>query len=342
MKPEHIKREGAPSQEELQTLLSLIGEFRASKPYETIDSSEYFGIKQEDGSIVWCIIMGQAGIELGLSLFYGNRSFESFMELLEDPQHPDCYPFRYLDGVYFNLVNKKELEDEDLANLSALNFKTYGRGNGWPLIRRYIPGHITSEMISKRDCDAMTQLLRLLPQIEKDYRAGNMKWVDSIDELYPVLSVTDDGIEWDSLSPEVPLEDIRISLDEFTEAKLPKCKAVGNSLFVGSPMLFMPIEDTNPPTLPEASVIMDASSGMVLDFSFIEEKSDLHESRAKNVAAFLLKEGVRPAEIVFDCDVLADYFGKIYHNTDTTIDCYPSPDFYLDMLDEMVMMSSGI
>lgn len=342
-KPVHFKEEGTPTQKDITALLSLIGQFRTEKLYNEIGSADIFGIRQEDGAIHWCTVLGQGGMEFGLSVFYGNKSLEAFKELVEDPQCPDCYPFRDLNGVYFNLVNKSDMEQEDMAYLEKVHFKTYGRGKGWPLIRRYLPNHAMSAHFSKKDCNALGETLALLPAVIEDYKAGKLEWKDLEDkELFPVLSIKGEKRLWTLENPAIDVEEIEVSLDEFTEAKLAKLQLLKTSLFIGNPMLYMPIESSTPPQLPEATVIVDMSTGMILNFGMHETHEDIHLQRAQSIAHFLLEKSVRPEELVFDDPILANCFHNIFKKSNTKIDCYPTPDVFYDMLDEMTQMMGMI
>lgn len=346
--PVHIKKDGAPTEAELQELLSLIGEFRSNKYYEGISGDEFFGIKQKDGTVNWCSVMGQAQMEFGVSIFHGNKSLEAFEDLLGDPHSPDCFFFRDLDGVFFNLGSKKELAAEQLEILSELNFKTYGRGNGWPQLSTYVPGHAISAHLSRKNVRALIQLLTHLPEIIADYKAKKMKWVDTIEEeRLPVLSIQKGNRVWESLPYDSFLFDDdddfeEVCIDEFSAAKLPSLKPVGNSLFIGAPLLYMPIGETNPPYLPEALAIMDAQSGMVLHFELLPQSEDSTLLRAQEIAKFLISEGVKPAELLFDDDLLCDCFDTIYDGSGTEVTILVAPDFYTEMLEEMAAMAGAL
>ncbi len=347
--PKHLITEGIPSNAQYQTLYSLIGEFRAEKPYTHIGSEYCFGIRQESkgeelGDIHWCVIMGKGGEEFGASIFYSDQSLDAFYTLVNDPRCPDSFPFRDLDGTYFNLVNKKELDTVDIANFKEREFTTYGRGKGWPLVRRYLPGHIMSEFITEKDINATVQLIQLLPSIISDIKSRKVSFEsESEEEQFPVLSVDTNGKRhWEMVEPQFDSKPIeQVKYDNFRANRAKKLKMKEQGIFIGSPLLFAPTGEVMPPILPEALFVINADNGVIMDFKIIEYGNDYNLERINSFIGSLIDWEFRPNIILVDNEHLVKPLEEIFNGTDTDVLCVDSPEPYFEMLDEMMMMMNS-
>lgn len=342
-KAKHLIEEGAPSVEEFQKLYGLIGEFRSSKPYEVLGSDNCFGIRRESGDIIWCIVMGMAGEEYGISLFYGDKSLGAFYDLVTNPPCPDMAPFRNLDGTYFNLVNKKELEAADLNVLEKNGFTTYGRGRGWALIRRYLPGHVMSEEISSRDLQALVLFLEQIPAVCDDLRNREVVWnFDGEGGAYPVLEIRGGERHWEVVEPDYSPElgDIPAA-DPFKANRMLKMKSTESDIFIGAPMLFTPIEEQNPPSLPECMILVDTGTGAILTFNIFEYGSDYNLQRINAIVDFFVDAEFRPERILVESEVLAKALSALFINSDTEVILIAPPEAYYDTLDELLGMMNG-
>lgn len=342
-KAKHIIEEGAPSIEEFQKLYKLIGEFRSSKPYEMLGSDNCFGIRQESGEIIWCIVMGMAGQEFGISLFYGEKSLGTFLDLIKDPNCPDMKAFRTLNGTYFNLVNKKDLEPAELKILEQNQFSTYGRGKGWALIRRYLPGHVMSEEISSRDMSAFCQALEVIPHVCDDFHNREIVWnFDSESESYPVVTIENGKRNWEVIEPDYTLDPgTTPTADPFKANRLTKIKSAESDIFIGAPMLFTPIEEQTPASLPECLIMIDTGTGAIISFNIFEYGSDYNQQRIDTIIDFLIESEMRPERIIVESEVLATCLTELFKSSNTEVIHVSAPEAYYQTLEELLGMISG-
>ncbi len=339
----HLEIEGAPSTKEFQSLYSAIGKFREEKLYQLIGSEYCFGIAQDDGTTHWCVIMGQGGQEFGASIFYGDQSLDAFYKLVEDPNCPDSFPMRTLNGTYFNLVNKSDLESVDVKELKEREFSTYGRGKGWPLVRRYLPHHTVSELVSTKDIAATEELLELLPSIISDFLEEVLQFDENNIE-FPILTISKDGKRvWKQVEPQFEIEtDEKISFDPFKANRVKKLPNNEKTIFIGTPLLLTPITEQNPPSLPEGMLIVDTENGMVLNFAILDFGSKYNEERISKLVEHFIEMESRPERILIENSSLMEPLEQIFASTETEIVEIAPPEAYYQMLDEMLsMMNSG-
>ncbi len=335
--PKHLTDEGVPSTKEYQELYAAIGNFRETKPYIHIGSENCFGIREENGEIRWVIILGQAGEEFGISIFYGDRSFNSFYDLLDNQNSPDLYPFRTLNGCYFNLVNKSDLEKEDIQNLKEREFTTFGRGKGWPLLRRYLPHHVMTHLATQKDIKAMLHTLTVLPEVISDLQNECF----SFDlELSPVLSFDSEGNRvWEMVEPQFDEEIAEdVSYDPFIANRIQSLPASEQELFIGSPLLFIPIGTEDPLTLPETVALVDTASGMIVDFGILEHGDNYNALRISRIIEYCITNESTPSTILVDNLHLVEPLTEIFKKCDTEVIHINTPEPFLEMLSEMVEM----
>lgn len=343
MKPIHFESEGEYSKAEFLNLIEKIGEFRNEKPYERIGGDYAIGIRQKNGETLWCSVMGEAGMEFGVSVFYGFDSFNAFYDFAETQNMADVAPMRKMNSCYFNLHNKTELETCDKNLYKELGFTGFGRGKGWPYIRRYLPGHVPTEHLSRRDVASLTFVLTHLASLLDSIESNEIKWDDSRGyEQWPIATISESGeISWEYIGSEDEITiEKPIVIDPFMKKRLLKLPRKGiDGIFVGSPILFIPIAEVNPPVLSEMMFFIDASNGMVLDHAVLTPAdASFDEQRVKRVCAFLADRGERPENFFFDNTLLAESFSGVFDDCSTIVDHIEAPEAYHEMLTEMSMM----
>lgn len=120
--------------------------FRDLRPWEWMYDSDLFGVEDPmTGEIGYCCIMGNAGQVFGLGVYLGEEGFKTYLAMAN---MPDDLPFCDTAAIALDqrmlmveFVDRKELQEPDLAQIKALGMKFRGRRQ-WPKLRDYRPGFV--------------------------------------------------------------------------------------------------------------------------------------------------------------------------------------------------------
>ena len=93
-------------------LETLAQEFYKTKLWELLSDSDIFAVELEDGRIVYCCIMGNAGEHIGLGIYIGTRGFRT-----------------YLDTVTLDVSKDHKLGFERIANFNCVQLAFNENGN---------------------------------------------------------------------------------------------------------------------------------------------------------------------------------------------------------------------
>lgn len=154
-----------------RALFAAAADFAALEPWEFACDSDAVGlIDPVTGETRIGHVLGNAG-EVFAAVFYRRAGVRWILEMFSDA--PDPENLNHVDGMdclKLELVPKRELAKEDLAQIKAAAFKPAGKGAVWPQFRASEPGwhpwHITQAEADQLQADLprLTAFCRLFAQ----------------------------------------------------------------------------------------------------------------------------------------------------------------------------------
>lgn len=145
--PKYLSPANAASRGEWQALYDVAVRFRNAAPWEWVEETQIFGVRNpENGEVGYCCIMGEMGEHCALAVYRGSIGLAGlqkiqagdgpdgpFLDLMEALNAQDCLMASFED--------RDEIEEPDEQVLKALRLRFRGSG-AWPLFRSYAPGGI--------------------------------------------------------------------------------------------------------------------------------------------------------------------------------------------------------
>ena len=154
-------------------MYELAFQYRSTKLWKQVYDSELFAVRLSDGEIGYCSVMGELGEHLALSVYVGERGYQSYRMILDaDPSSMDPIKEGFLltsqDCLQCAFEKKDMLSDEELAEVRqyAKAHQRPLRGkNAFPQFTKYRPGrfpwHFDSPLDEARICDALSAAITL-------------------------------------------------------------------------------------------------------------------------------------------------------------------------------------
>lgn len=121
-------------------LLDLAEEFKKLQPWKWMDDDQIIVVKDpETEELIYCSVMGGAGMEFGLVAFIGEEGYTYLNRLMTGNINDEKEYFKQ-NSLTLNLVDRGELEDEDYQLLKE-HGRSYRGKNQWPMFRSFKPGY---------------------------------------------------------------------------------------------------------------------------------------------------------------------------------------------------------
>ena len=127
----------------LKELYDKVVKFKELQCWQWLTNMDIFGVKDpESGEIGYCSVLGNGGIEFGISVFLGIKGLKILLQMtslgLEEEDLRNLY-FE-LRGLRLSFFDRKDLTKKDLKIIKELGLKFRGR-NQWPQLRSFYPYH---------------------------------------------------------------------------------------------------------------------------------------------------------------------------------------------------------
>jgi hypothetical protein len=269
-----------PTRVEWEELYKAATAFRDLSPWEELEESDLFGVRDpETSETYYCCILGAGGELAGLNVYRGSRGLSGHWKIQGqyDPEMIEDDPaaaMQLQDCITASFVDREELTEEDLARIKELGLKFRGKG-AWPQFLSYLPGFFPWRLSGPEArflTIALTQAVEvvraegekaeyLLPPAPGGHYLVRMhengEWTDRYEraELYTP-----------SLPTPAPMEEARV-----TQLRETLPKGIG-ALEIDHFYLPMPVfesEDSRP-FMPLGVMIADHESGAILNMDFVE------------------------------------------------------------------------
>lgn len=157
-----------------QRLFEAALAFKERAPWRHIPDRHYFAMTDPaGGGIVYCVVLGNGGIDYGLNVYYGPHAALYLQELTSGdssgPPGGDEREFNLItQAVTFGLEDRQQLEKEDYELIRSLGYKFRG-AREWPVFRSYEPGQ-PSWLPNREQVRLLTAALEQARDVWERYR----------------------------------------------------------------------------------------------------------------------------------------------------------------------------
>ena len=293
-----------PSDAEWKKLYELAGKVKELAPWEFLEESALFGVKNpETEEIGFVSIMGLLGEHLSIGVYRGAEGLYGYWNISDPNTDLQSNPFMLFDIPQFQVSfeDREQLEKQDREVVKKLGFKFRGRQN-YPLFRSIHPGFmpyfVTAEE-AKFLTSILEQTLRTAPRIKAD----EMLLPDPDENLY-LVRVLENGVWKDEIISILPPQEFTIRVEapnEIIDTLKQNPQTKGLVLEVDFSYVPMPVaEKGSRPFYPKMLMITEAKQGMVLACDLIKPEENLIETHShlpRRLIEKLLTLKMRPEEI---------------------------------------------
>jgi hypothetical protein len=304
------------STEESRTLFALAARVKELAPWEWMDESEVFGVRNpETGESGFVSVMGMAGQHFAVAVYVGAEGLYGVLDFAS--QETITNPDQLLDipQLQASFEDRDTLDKQDRELIKRLGLKFRGAG-AWPMFRSYRPGFmpwfVTSEE-ARFLSHALAQTLEVAPRVKEDPDVLRPERDNGDGEIYLVRVPRegDGGLVWEDKVMRVPQpqgETVNIRLDAGVLARLRELPQRGIEIEVDLFSLPTGIgERGERPYRPYMLMMADARSGMIVGFEMLKPDPTLavmHGQVTPKLAGWLAQAGVVPRQITARSELL--------------------------------------
>ncbi|HKO96814.1 MAG TPA: hypothetical protein VJU86_07480 [Pyrinomonadaceae bacterium] len=299
-----------PSAEEFKTLYKLARYIQQNEPWEYMEETDVFGVKDPDtGELGFVSVMGALGeytavaVYRGIEGLYGWRKFEEWLEI--DPESEEAHDMLMeIPQLQLSFGPASFLESHDRVAIkrSGVRFP-----NDLPLFRSYWPGYYPWYLTRGEALHlihVLTQTIQVAKQFFYDESVIPLNEdPEDRDYLIRVPKLTNGVVRWQSSieridEPNIPLIPIDVDDDAVDQLKaLPKPDPQEIDLF------------TLPAKLGEANersrvlyalLVTNSLTGYLYGFEALDARDGvdlMYADLAEKVAKIWLRQGVVPSEL---------------------------------------------
>ena len=258
--------------------------FKKSKLWQLIREQQVFAVRLPDGQIGYCLIMGQNGEHMALSLHIGAEGFSSYRRLNGMDQGPTTYEeMLQQDCIQCSIEKRDQLSPEELNEL-----RSYCKDRGIPFrapfpqfarYKRYcVPWTITDDSDWNAIHTVLTIVAKIIETIEKRQFASlapRMIYADTEDEYYldgsrgtvtiPLYSIEDGELKAEQIPLPAYVEPQIAPPTSFNEVSLRKLMKMQRSGVLQCEIIRGPEPvQGEPPYLPALLMTVVQENGLVL------------------------------------------------------------------------------
>ena len=259
-----------------QYLYDLAFQFKKDKIWKKLYDSELYAVRLDDGQIGYCCVLGRNGEVFALTLYIGDKGFDSFRHLIvsngEEEEDEDM-PLQ--DCIQCSLEGRDELSGQELEEVRAYA-KEKGialRGaNAYPKFARFQPYCAPWLLKDEAEWRHIARALEITNRLSEVLRHRSkfelgLQSIFKFDESLPLLTEDGDGLRAERIPmpPKIaPVYPEPALPDDMTLARLKKLKRQGTLEcdIVRTPDLVQN-DPEEPPYLPAQLLLVDQASGMV-------------------------------------------------------------------------------
>lgn len=310
------KKTTEPSPEEAKKLYDVAGRIKELAPWEWMEESEIFGVKNpETGELGFVSIMGMAGEHFAVSVYRGAEGLYGFWELEEAGPFMDPQMLLNIPQLQASFEDRADTEKRDRDLIKKLGLKFRGT-KAWPLFRSYASGYMPWYLTAEETrflTVALEQTLDVAPRVKAD---PDLLWSedDAVEGEYLTRVAREENgtLVWEDqllpvVEPELPQVQIMMDMNALTHLKsLPPSRLALEVDFFPMPT---PVQDKGGrPYFPYMLLMVEGSQGMIIGFAMMppaETKEILWGQIPLEVVSKLAELGARPHEIRVVSELLA-------------------------------------
>ncbi|MCX6021279.1 MAG: hypothetical protein NTZ05_06050 [Chloroflexi bacterium] len=170
-----------PGQEQWKTLFAVAEEFRRAAPWRWMSGDELFAVEHPDsGETGYCVVMGNAGQEFGLSVFVGAEGFESYRKLMAGEVEPESFEgAAAMRSVAVSFGPREVLQKRDHEIIRSLGLRFRGR-DVWPWFRSQRPGY-APWYLDPNEVGLLEVALRQGMDVAHRFKSGELRLTDGME-----------------------------------------------------------------------------------------------------------------------------------------------------------------
>ncbi len=272
-----------PTIEEWNTLYRSAIEYQRIQPWQWVDDTDLFGVKNpETGEIGYCCVVGALGEFLGLVVYLGTEGLESYLKV-QDSESPEEDLLNTAKSMVASFGDRKCLQKPDFEVIKRLGLKFRG-ARSWPLFRSYEPGYYPW-YLSQSQVIFLTHALQQASDVSLRMKIDSNLLKRKNQYLVRVSEGSELDLQWkDEWLTPAPLERSKDEASAPDEIRLHRIKKEGFTQagiwevdFFPFPV---PIQEGDRPFFPFCLLIVDHDSGFVFE-SHLENR-DRHKAEFQN------------------------------------------------------------
>lgn len=307
----------------LDELYDVALQFRKTKLWRKLFDSQIFAVKHSDGTTGYCCVMGMMDEHLALAVYPGDEGLYSYRLMGADRSELNDFEMQEMalsqNCIMVSFENKSELrqpEVEELKKYCVNHGITLHGKKACPQFQRfrphYFPWYVRDEIDQVHLKEALEAAIEISGKLE-DGTAQGIKFTEGApyDREIPLLEKKGGAFAWSKMALPEPKKiayPVPEAKDDIALAKLAKSKKRGVEWACDVLMHVEPMTDEegdgdyveepkNAPFYPYLMLIVNNTSGMVLNVQMSIDPHDYSEFFVKTILDVALKNG-KPSKIL--------------------------------------------
>ncbi|MGF1669575.1 MAG: hypothetical protein ACFCU6_03935 [Balneolaceae bacterium] len=307
----------------LKKVYSLALELNDLAPWQWMYEYELFGIKlPHNHQTYYASIMGSAGEYSAVSFYEGDKAAVEFLQLQEKKGAVRPDEILLIPYLMISFNDRSLLEDTERKRLKKLGFSLSDRSK-WPVIHQNIPGHPPAFPHTTKLSDLLPlleQTIHVARQAQKKEFAFIERTGEHLSGLFRVQDTKKKSGGWSDEYFEFQpgYKQLSIPYPGRLAAKLSRLPQQNIILEVDLSLLPNPVMDKNPPYFPFALMLVEKSSGHIVNVDLLTPHPNVDEMFAYSgmqLIEALVKQKLHPKEIRIRSGRLYPVFKKVLEAT---------------------------
>jgi hypothetical protein len=290
-------------------LYGIANRFRDLHPWDWMKDSEIFAVQNPAGDETgYCVVLGALGEVLALCVYRGGHGL-AFHQRIASEDHPDTDEFfGNQNQLMAEFVNKTELEAEDKKIIRTLGLR-YDGERQYPKFRSYLPGYFPW-YLTEGEARFLILAFHCAIDVGENCRRDPHYLQASNEGDYLTYVLAKKGVGANSFSKlwrrPAPIEQPDPTLPPIQTEDLKRKDLREDSVWEAH-FFFLPgaIYDRARPYLPQAIIIAQQSTGIVLSMELIPPEENPYSSIVRKLISTINDTGLLPKELQVQHEYLA-------------------------------------
>lgn len=317
----------APSHTQWVKLLETAAEFNRLTPWEWMDDTLFFGVREpESQEINYCCIMGRGGEHFALAVYRGTAGLHSYIALRDGINGTDLFTtYHHQHCLMASFEDREGLDKTDMEIVKASGLKFRGKKQ-WPQFRslrpRMVPWYLEAE-----EAQTLTYALAAAGAVSLLVKNSPQMLFGKTEEEIPVFSFGKDGSLVHSFT-QVPAYTPRSAAysltDELLIKRLKSLPVERDAHWIIRSFLSpMAVLDEERPYFPTLVIWFDALSEQVLHIETVPTVQEEATKIFQNTLGMIEHIGIKPGTLIFTEPELQILFGKLCDQIDLKQELQP-------------------